>query len=100
MRTSTSSPTAAPRPVPTITTRSSRTDPPTSPNPTSAARSALRPKLILIAADAAALALSIVLSVAIFERWDPNAGQSPDQLGWAAVVALPNWIGLFANQRL
>jgi exopolysaccharide biosynthesis polyprenyl glycosylphosphotransferase len=100
LRTSTSSPTAAPRPVPTIATGSSRTDPPVGPNPTSAARSALRPKLILIAADAAALAISIVLAVAIFERWDPDAGQSPDQLGWAAVVALPIWIGLFANQRL
>jgi exopolysaccharide biosynthesis polyprenyl glycosylphosphotransferase len=54
----------------------------------------------MIAADAAALAISIVLAVAVFERWDPNAGQSPDQLGWAAVVALPIWIGLFANQRL
>jgi len=63
-------------------------------------RSAWRPKLTLIAADAAALAVSILASVVIFNWWDPTAAHAADQLGRAAVVALPVWIGLFANQRL
>jgi len=100
MRSSTTSPTAAPRPTPAVLADHSRSTSPVGPDPISSARSALRPKLILIAADAAALAVSVVLAVTIFQRWDPDAGQSPDQLGWAAVVALPVWIGVFANQRL
>lgn len=63
-------------------------------------RSAWRPKLTLMAADAAALAISIVLASEIFARWDPEAGTSVDHLGRAAVVALPVWIALFAHQRL
>jgi len=81
------------------------TSAPTTAAPTRAAsgappRSAWRPKLTLIAADAAALAVSILASVVIFNWWDPSAGNAADQLGRAAVVALPIWIGLFANQRL
>ncbi len=100
MRASTASPISASAPArATLRDQAGRTRP-VGPNPASAARSARRPKLILIAADAAALAVSVVLAVAIFERWDPSSGQSPDQLGWAAVVALPVWIAVFANQRL
>ncbi|MEZ5177691.1 MAG: sugar transferase [Acidimicrobiales bacterium] len=100
MRGTTPSPVRAPRPAPSVAPEAPRSAPAVGPDPASAARSALRPKLILIAADAAALAVSIVVAVAIFERWDPTAAQSSEQLGWAAVVALPVWIALFANQRL
>lgn len=64
------------------------------------ARGTWRPKALIIAADALALAASAALAGAIFRWWDPAASKSDTQLVGAALVAIPLWLGIFANQRL
>ncbi len=63
-----------------------------------ATRSAWRPKILLMAADAAALAVSVLVAVAWFERW--SDGGTARQLGQATILSLPLWLAIFANQRL
>ncbi|QXC61340.1 sugar transferase [Aquihabitans sp. G128] len=59
-----------------------------------------RPKLVMIGADAAALIVTALLSVLLFDWWDPTAGSSRNELLWSTLATLPVWLGLFANQRL
>jgi len=73
--------------------------PPSSPSPVSP-RAALKPKLLLIGADAAALILSAAVTVVLFGRLDPQATQSGAQIWWSSLATLPVWLGIFANQRL
>ncbi len=98
MRTSTSSPTA--RPVPTIAPgRTLRPGPRAQPGrarplgcgPSSCSWPPTPPRSALTFTTLAAV---------LVDRWDLGAGTPPDQLGWTAVLALPVWLGIFANQRL
>ena len=73
--------------------------PPSSPSPVSP-RAALKPKLLLIGADAAALILSAAVTVVLFGRLDPQATQSGAQIWWSSLATLPVWLAIFANQRL
>jgi len=59
-----------------------------------------RPKLVMIGADASALVVTALLSVAIFGWWSPDSEQSRTELLWSCFATLPVWLGLFANQRL
>lgn len=61
---------------------------------------AWRPKAALIAADAGALALTAVVSAAVFDRVFEDPGTSTGHLLWSTLATLPVWLGLFANQRL
>ena len=60
----------------------------------------LRPKLILLAADALAVVVAATVAAAMLARHDPNSGASPSQLWWVTVATVPLWLALFANQRL
>src|SRR5690606_10432812 len=59
----------------------------------------LRPKILLVAADAATLAATGVIAAGIF---DATVGDSAAarRLLVAMLATLPVWIGLFSNQRL
>ncbi len=70
----------------------------TVPTGTMATRSAIRPKALLMAADAFALSMAALVSVWWFERWS-DAGTA-NALGRATMLSLPVWLAIFANQRL
>lgn len=70
---------------------------PFSPGP--AART-FRPKLVLMASDALAVAAAGVLAHVVLNRWGPGAHDGSMHLIWATVATIPIWLGLFANQRL
>ncbi|MCU1355214.1 MAG: putative UDP-galactose phosphate transferase (WeeH) (Modular protein) [Acidimicrobiales bacterium] len=59
----------------------------------------LRPKVMLMVADAAAVTASAGLAALAVRRWDVHPG-ADSELFWAAVTTVPLWLAIFANQRL
>lgn len=90
-----------PRPAPTDGTITSPTRSGTA-RPRSATRSAstLRPKILLMAADALAIVTFTTFAAVLVSRWDLGALHAAKQLWWTSVLVIPAWLGIFANQRL
>ncbi|MBX3315177.1 MAG: sugar transferase [Actinobacteria bacterium] len=59
----------------------------------------IRPKLLLLAADAATLAISGLIASLVIERFQGDS-YSAQRLLLAVLATLPVWLALFANQRL
>lgn len=59
----------------------------------------LRPKILLVAADAATLAGTALIAALIVQlgQHDDDSGR---KLFWAMLATLPVWLAIFANQRL
>jgi exopolysaccharide biosynthesis polyprenyl glycosylphosphotransferase len=69
---------------------------PEAPRPTSS----LRPKAMLMAADAFAVFTFTTLAAVLVSRWDLGALHAAKQLWWTSILITPAWLGIFANQRL
>lgn len=60
----------------------------------------LRPKVALLAADAATIFVSAAVAGILFDRLVDDAGDALRHLMGATAMALPAWLAIFANQRL
>ena len=64
------------------------------------APSPLRPKILLMAADALAVVIFTTATAILVERWGLGPLDAAHQLWWTSVIAIPAWLAIFANQRL
>jgi exopolysaccharide biosynthesis polyprenyl glycosylphosphotransferase len=64
------------------------------------ATSSLRPKVLLMAADAFSVLTFTTLAAVLVHRWGLGALHAAKQLWWTSVIIIPAWLGIFANQRL
>jgi exopolysaccharide biosynthesis polyprenyl glycosylphosphotransferase len=62
--------------------------------------SSLRPKVLLMAADAFAVVTFTTLAAVFVHRWELGALHAAKQLWWTSVLVIPAWLAIFANQRL
>ncbi|HRW37644.1 MAG TPA: sugar transferase [Aquihabitans sp.] len=62
--------------------------------------SALRPKLLLMGADALAVITFTTVATILVERWGLGPLDAAHQLWWTSVATIPAWLAIFANQRL
>ncbi|MEZ5139819.1 MAG: sugar transferase [Acidimicrobiales bacterium] len=62
--------------------------------------SALRPKLLLMGADALAVVTFTTVAAVLVERWGLGPLEAAHQLWWTSVATIPAWLAIFANQRL
>jgi len=61
---------------------------------------ALRPKVLLLAADAGAIVVSALLASAAVGRWTAAGPHAGAQLLGSALATVPLWLAIFAKQRL
>ena len=82
--------------------RSATTTGPAEPTPAAPDRasSSLRPKVLLMAADAFSVLTFTTLAAVLVHRWELGALNAAKQLWWTSVIIIPAWLGIFANQRL
>ncbi len=80
--------TDVPTPQPSVRTRSRRTS------------TTIRPKVVLMVADAVAVVASAGLSALAVSRWDIGRPEAGAELFWTSVTTVPLWLAIFANQRL
>ena len=64
------------------------------------ASSSVRPKVLLMAADAFSVLTFTTLAAVLVHRWELGALNAAKQLWWTSVIIIPAWLGIFANQRL
>lgn len=62
--------------------------------------STARPKLLLFAADALAVATAGALAALCIAHYGSNGEGSALQLLWTTIATVPIWLAMFANQRL
>jgi exopolysaccharide biosynthesis polyprenyl glycosylphosphotransferase len=68
--------------------------------PAPRATSSLRPKLLLMAADALAILTFTTMASVLVSTWELGALDASKQLWWASVIVTPVWLAIFAKQRL
>ncbi len=62
--------------------------------------SPLKPKALLMAADALSVFTFTTVAAVLVSRWDLGALHAAKQLWWTSVLVTPAWLAIFANQRL
>ncbi len=76
----------------------------TEPEPTTDAGTfdgpSLRPKVVLMAADALAVLTFSTLAALLVEVWGLGRPDAANQLWWASVLTTPLWLAIFAKERL
>ncbi|WP_426573418.1 sugar transferase [Aquihabitans sp. McL0605] len=60
----------------------------------------LRPKLLLMAADALAVFTFSTMAGVLVHAWNLGPLHSAKELWWSSVLITPAWLAIFANQRL
>ncbi|MFN8017706.1 MAG: sugar transferase [Acidimicrobiales bacterium] len=60
----------------------------------------LKPKVLLMGADALAVLTFTTLAAVLVSTWEMGALQAAHQLWWTSMLITPVWLAIFANQRL
>jgi exopolysaccharide biosynthesis polyprenyl glycosylphosphotransferase len=83
--------------------RPATADGPVAPRRTTAAprtSSSLRPKILLMAADAVAILTFTTVAAVLVSTWELGALHAAKQLWWASMIITPAWLAIFSKQRL